>query len=180
MLPIAPLMIEHRLIERMIVLMKKETERLEAGGEPDIAFIDDAVEFIRVYADRCHHGKEEDILFRELAKKELSSVEKLMMEELVEDHRKGRENVARLVGSKERYIGGAKDEAPVILEEIRFFIDFYPNHIEKEDRHFFMPCMSYLSADEKEALLNEERAFDRDLIHLIYKEKVIQGEKRRA
>ena len=179
MLPIAPLMIEHRLIERMIAVISKETERLAGGGEPDPAFIDEAADFIRTYADRCHHGKEEDILFRALDKKELSSFDRLIMEELVEDHRRGRENVARLTASKDRYIKGDKEEVALILEELRFFVDFYPKHIEREDRHFFMPSMAYLSPEEKDAMLDEERAFDRDLIHRIYKEKIFFEEKRR-
>ncbi|HUW08656.1 MAG TPA: hypothetical protein VM537_02960, partial [Anaerolineae bacterium] len=71
-MPIGPLMKEHRLIERMIALMVKELERLRDGEELDPIFIDTAVDFIRTYADICHHGKKEDILFRGLSKKPLS------------------------------------------------------------------------------------------------------------
>jgi len=35
-------------------------------------------------------------------------------------------------------------------------LDFYPRHIEKEDKHFFIPCMEYFSEAEKEAMLKEE------------------------
>ena len=66
MLPIAPLMIEHRLIEKMIVVIRKEIDRYESEGNINPEFIDAAVDFIHVYADKCHHGKEEDILFRDL------------------------------------------------------------------------------------------------------------------
>lgn len=63
-MPIGPLMKKHRLIERMIALMERELFRLKDGKEMDPVFIDVAADFIRTYADRCHHGKEEDILFR--------------------------------------------------------------------------------------------------------------------
>ena len=69
MLPIAPLMIEHRLIEKMIVVIRKEIDRCKSEGNINPEFIDAAVDFIRIYADKCHHGKEEDILFRDLRKK---------------------------------------------------------------------------------------------------------------
>jgi hemerythrin-like domain-containing protein len=179
MLPIAPLMIEHRLIERMIAVIRKEIGRIESGGEIDPGFIDDAVDFIRTYADRCHHGKEEDILFRDLDRKELTSYDKVMVEELKEDHRKGRENTALLVAAKERFIKGDKDQAGKILDEMKFFVDFYPKHIEKEDKHFFMPSMSLFTEDEKDAMMREEIAFDERLIHVIYKEKVLAAEKSR-
>ena len=179
MLPIAPLMIEHRLIERMIAVIRKEIGRIESGGEIDPGFIDDAVDFIRTYADRCHHGKEEDILFRDLGRKELTSYDRIMVEELKEDHRKGRENTALLVAAKEKYIRGDKDQAGKILDEMKFFVDFYPKHIEKEDKHFFMPSMSLFTEDEKDAMMREETAFDERLIHVIYKEKVLAAEKSR-
>ena len=70
--PAGPLMIEHRLIERMIRLLKKEIELIESGKKPDPEFIYCAADFLHSYADRTHHGKEEDILFRELSKKALS------------------------------------------------------------------------------------------------------------
>jgi len=62
-------MIEHRLIERMLSVFKKVLDKIESEHEVDPVFVDIAVDFIRMYADRTHHGKEEDILFRELNKK---------------------------------------------------------------------------------------------------------------
>ena len=84
MMPAGPLMKEHRVIERMIELLRKEAERIAEAREVDPTFIDTAVDFIRTYADRTHHGKEEDILFRELAKKDLSGRHQRVMDELVE------------------------------------------------------------------------------------------------
>ena len=56
MLPIAPLMIEHRLIERMVELMKAKQSRNEANPMSG-AFVRAVVDFLRSYADRVHHGK---------------------------------------------------------------------------------------------------------------------------
>lgn len=176
MLPIAPLMIEHRLIEKMIVEIQREIDRCEQHKKISPEFIDLAVDFIRVYADRCHHGKEEDILFRDLRKKALSGEEKQIMEELIEEHRQGRKTVADIVETKGRYLKGNQEALPVMLDRMRFLVDFYPKHIEKEDRHFFLPIMNYFSRAEKEAMLQEEWEFDKNLIHQIYKEKISQAE----
>lgn len=59
-----PLMIEHRLIERMISIIKDVLRQIESTQKVDPVFVDTAVDFIRNYADRTHHGKEEGILFR--------------------------------------------------------------------------------------------------------------------
>ena len=73
-----------------------------------LELIDSGVDFFRTYADRCHHGKEEDILFRDLAKKRLSPEHKKIMDELIHEHRFGRETVGKLVSAKERYVKGDK------------------------------------------------------------------------
>lgn len=99
-------MIEHRLIERAVDLMRKEKERLEGGGEIDPIAVDTLADFIRTYADRTHHGKEEDILFENLEKRALSKSERQLMEELIEEHKLGRKLTEQLVEAKERVVEG--------------------------------------------------------------------------
>jgi hemerythrin-like domain-containing protein len=172
MVPIAPLMIEHRLIEKMIVVVRKEIKRYESDGNINPEFIDAAIDFIRVYADKCHHGKEEDILFRDLRKKELPDELKNTVSELIEEHQLGRKAVGDLVEAKQKYMHGDKQALSAILDSLRYMTDFYPKHIEKEDKHFFLPCMNYFTPEEKEAMLKEEWEFDKNLIHQIYKDKI--------
>ena len=71
-MPVGPLMIEHRLIERMIALIEKELQSIEASEKVNLPFTDSAIDFIKTYADRTHHGKEEDILFKNLEEKTIS------------------------------------------------------------------------------------------------------------
>jgi hemerythrin-like domain-containing protein len=177
MLPIAPLMIEHRLIEKMLAVIQREIGRCEQQNKINPEFIDLAVDFIRMYADRCHHGKEEDILFRDLKQKPLSLEEKRIMDELIEEHQQGRKTVADLVEAKGRYMEGNQEALSIMIDRLKFLIDFYPKHIEKEDQHFFMPIMKYFSKEEQEVMLQEEWEFDKNLIHLIYKNKISDAEK---
>jgi hemerythrin-like domain-containing protein len=170
-------MIEHRLIEKMISVIKKVIAQMEQQGKINPEFIDLAVDFIRMYADRCHHGKEEDILFRDLNQKPLSGEHKQIMTELVAEHQQGRKTVADLVEAKGRYLKGDPEALPLMLDRMKFLVDFYPKHIEKEDKHFFMPIMNYFSQAEKEAMLQEEWEFDKNLIHQIYKIKISEAEK---
>jgi hemerythrin-like domain-containing protein len=179
MQPIAPLMIEHRLIERMIKAMDNELARMQGTGKADPAFIETAVDFVRTYADRCHHGKEEDILFRELSKKAISEEHKTIMQELVEEHRRGRKITGELLKAKDRYQQGEEEVLSTIVDRLKFLVEFYPKHIEKEDRHFFIPVMKYFSQPEKDAMLQEEREFDQQFIHEMYKGIVAEVERRK-
>ena len=177
MLPIGPMMIEHRLIERMIKVMDAKMAEMKTGRKADTAFIETAVDFIRTYADRCHHGKEEDILFRELKKKAISQEHKKVMVELIEEHKEGRKVTAKLVEANERYLAGDSKALEDILQCVQTLVDFYPRHIEKEDKHFFILVMRYFSKDEQDAMLKEGHAFDQGLIHEKYRHIVERGEK---
>lgn len=179
MLPIAPLMIEHRLIERMIKLMDGEAGRIRQGGLPNVDFINVAIDFIRIYADKLHHGKEEDILFKDLAKKGLSTEHKRIMDELIQEHVMGRGNVKKLLEALSKYAQGEKEAVKEILDNMEILAKFYPIHIEKEDKHFFIPVMDYLNDREKEEMLNECYEFDRKFIHAKYKDIVagLEGSK---
>lgn len=55
---------EHRAIELMLRILDNVSDRLERGETVDTGDLEAMVEFIRVFADRCHHAKEEDHLFR--------------------------------------------------------------------------------------------------------------------
>jgi hemerythrin-like domain-containing protein len=161
-------MIEHRLIERLIKILQIELEMIENTKEVDPFFIDLSVDFIRTYADQTHHGKEEDILFRELKKKDLTSEHQKVMNELIEEHKFGRKITKELFNVKERYINGDREALQDIMKKIQTLIDFYPKHIDKEDNHFFIPIMNYFSEKEKEMMLKEGQISDRRMIHRKY------------
>jgi len=93
MLPIGPLMIEHRLIERMIALLRKEVDGIERGKDIHAGFLDTAIDFIRTYVDRGHHGKEEEILYRKLEKKPLSVDHRRILGEILEEHGRGKSKI---------------------------------------------------------------------------------------
>jgi len=167
MLPIGLLMREHRRIERMVEGLRGERESVRRGVV-DPVFIDNAVDFFRTYADRTHHGKEEDILFRELAKKALSDEYKRVMDELVEEHVTARRTVRSLLEAKNRLVKGHIGSLKDIEQLLGQLIELYPAHIEKEDRRFFYPVMDYFSPGERDVMLREFYEFDRNMIHERY------------
>jgi len=168
MKPIGPLMWEHRLIEKMLASMMRHMDHVEKTRKVNPLIIDMAVDFIRVYADRTHHGKEEEILFRDLAKKDLTPELKKIMQELLDEHVWGRKTTAALVAAKNKYLQGNQDELPRIIDAARQLGNFYPKHIEKEDKHFFYPCQEYFDKEEQTRMLAEFWEFDRKMIHEKY------------
>jgi hemerythrin-like domain-containing protein len=59
---------EHLNILKVIEALSQECDSIDSRKELDKDFFKNAIFFIRNYADRFHHAKEEDILFKELCK----------------------------------------------------------------------------------------------------------------
>jgi hemerythrin-like domain-containing protein len=165
-------MIEHRLIEKMLRVMAEEAGRIRKGGTVDPLFIDAAVDFVRVYADRTHHGKEEDILFKQLEGKKLSPEHTRAMSDLVDEHRQARAKVKLLVEARERFQAGDAGVVNEIVAIMEWLADFYPRHIRKEDADFFPGTEDYFSRAELDSLLATFYDFDRRMIHEKYEKLV--------
>ncbi|MDP2859464.1 MAG: hemerythrin domain-containing protein [Bacillota bacterium] len=132
-------------------------------------FIETAVDFMRFYADKCHHGKEEDILFNSLVGKPLTDSLRERAAQLTREHVVGRRSVGELSATRERYLAGdsgAVADAVRVLERIA---EFYPDHIKREDAGFFIPLMDYYSKEEQDKMLEEFWEYDRMLIHEKYR-----------
>lgn len=171
MLPIAPLMIEHRLIDKMPAVLAQEAMNARSG-RVDPERIDALVGFMRNYADRCHHGKEEDILFRELSTRPMPQELRGTMEALIKDHEISRQNVRSVAAANQRYRAG---EAPALRDmavALEALAGLYPRHIATEDRDFFIPCMELFSPEERRRMLAAFQEFDRRLVHETYRAAV--------
>ncbi len=163
------LMIEHRLIERMLLVIKAALSKIEFKHEIDPVFVDVAVDFIRVYADRTHHGKEEDILMRELKKKPLSPKDRVVMDDLIKDHMLVRQTTALISSANDRYRGGDHIALIVISNNLKTLIEFFPKHIEKEDKNFYPASRAYFTDEEDQAMLAEFGELDRKMVYEKYK-----------
>ena len=169
---------EHRLIEKIVPNIQDQIENINKTGETDPHQIDTLVDFFRVYADKTHHGKEEEILFHQLKEKKIHLDHKRVMDELILEHTTARSKVKRLKEVNNAYRLGDKSQLTRITTLLRELAEFYPEHIEKEDKHFFMPIMNYFTAEESQAMLQEFEEFDMAMIHWKYQQviKTLTGE----
>jgi len=169
-----PLMIEHRLIERLISRINRELRHIETSRRTDPLLIDTIVDFIKTYADRTHHGKEEEIYFQKLSEKTMSEADRHLMNELIEEHKFGRKTTEALVAANTRYGDGDTSALNEIVAKLHTLAEFYPRHIEKEDKFLFPAAQAYFSEDEQQVMLEAFWQFDRKMIHEKY-EAVADG-----
>lgn len=126
------LVAEHRLILRMITLLERNAVRTAAGTYSNWRFYLDGVDFIRNYADRFHHAKEEEILFEALIKngmpRENSPVAAMLME-----HDQGRGYVRAMETAVLEIQGGLPGREHVVAENALEYAALLREHISKED-----------------------------------------------
>ncbi len=143
---------EHQLILRMIALVEKNSERMLQGRFRNWQFFLDAVDFIRNYADRFHHAKEEDVLFVALVKNGMpaknSPIEAMLME-----HDQGRAYVRGLEDAAQRAMLGEPGQIPVIDENARGYADLLRGHIGREDTILYPLAERVLPEEVRPAML---------------------------
>lgn len=149
------LILEHKLIDRMLNVLHKKVEQIKETQTLDPLFIDTAADFFETYVDRSHHDKEERIYFKELEDKNLSSEHKDIMKRLLKEHALARETVGKIIEAKQRYISGDNTGLEDVLNYLELFIQTYPPHIKIEDEKFFIETINYFTADEQISLLEK-------------------------
>ena len=154
------LMQEHELILQALNAMEKQIAAVEAGVPPDRVFFESAVEFLRSFADRCHHGKEEDILFKTMVEELDYPRNAGPVAVLTSEHETGREFIRRIAQASAA-LGQDPEATRQVIENGRGYIQLLRLHIERED-HVVFPMVDQFLDDADQARLAEKfRQHDR-------------------
>lgn len=119
--PMKRLVDEHTLIKRFLALVPEIAGSLGLESEEDRRRILDGVDFIRSYADRYHHAKEEDILFAYF------DPELDILKAMHDDHRRGRAHVKGILDALDRL------DREAIVANLYGYAGVLTEHIKKED-----------------------------------------------
>lgn len=147
---------EHTLILQALDALERKITQVESGAPADPAYFEKAVEFLRTFADKCHHAKEEHLLFKTMVERGFPR-EAGPIAVMLHEHDIGR---AFVRGIAEAAASPAPDDAAVrrIIENGRGFIQLLRAHIDKENTILF-PMADNVLGPEDQAYL--EKAFER-------------------
>jgi len=146
----------------MLRILNVASEKLSRGEEVSPEVFTKAVDFIRTFADRCHHGKEEDTLFPKIEKrvpKEGGPTGVMRLE-----HDQGRSYVRGLAEASEKYARGDKTVRQAIIENARGYTDLLSQHIPKEDNILYPLADQICGPAEQKELLEKFEEIERDRI----------------
>jgi hemerythrin-like domain-containing protein len=145
---------EHDAILRMLDTAEAAAAQLEKGVSVPARVLDGLVEFFRLFADRCHHGKEEELLFPLLEKKGMPRRGGPIGVMLFE-HEAGRDLVRRMAQAAEEHKTNVSGAGIRWAAAARGYIPLLRDHIAKENNVLFVMAERTLSDDEQRQLAAE-------------------------
>lgn len=166
---------EHRAIERMLNLLEAAVRRAKQGEQIAPQVFRDMISFLQHFADKRHHGKEEDLLFVAMERKGFTR-DAGPLAVMLQDHEFGRARVRGMREGIDRYEMNDPEGMRLLASNAQAFIDMLRDHIAKEDNVLFMMADRHLSLVEQEKLLSEFNAFEQsteslptkaELLHLL-------------
>jgi hemerythrin-like domain-containing protein len=159
---------EHRVIAKVVGAAPILADRLESDQVVALETLQGIVEFMSTFADRCHHGKEEELLFPALVNKGVP-LQGCPVGALTAEHTRGRVLVKELSGATKAYQSGDSGAKETVVKSLRGIATLYPNHIWKEDYLLFPLTNKVLSTEEQQGLYQQfeqvEERVGRDIHH---------------
>lgn len=143
---------EHRVIEVVLDCLQQIADKAEADGKLDHESAEQAVEFIRNFADRCHHGKEEAHLFTTLVAKGMPR-EGGPVGQMEHEHVLGRQYVKGMADNIPDASSGKAEALAAYLSNARGYTQLLRAHIQKEDSILFPMADRFLSEEDQKVLL---------------------------
>ncbi len=148
---------EHRVIERVLDALEPAANRLSSGDGVPAAFFLKAADFIKGFADGCHHHKEEGILFVALEANGMSR-EKGPVAVMLAEHEEARRLTRAMRAAAEQMQGGDPSAASQVVQNALSYVKLLRQHIQKEDRVLFPVADRAIPAEQREQV---DAAFDR-------------------
>jgi len=142
------LMDEHRVIERVL----DSIERMLDDNVIDREFTLGAVDFIRNFADGCHHAKEEDHLFPALERVGVPR-EGGPVGCMLHEHELGRSLVGLMTSSLDAAVAGRPDAVDAFRRAAIGYVSLLRQHIQKEDNILFVMAERALDCERKRELI---------------------------
>ena len=145
---------EHDAILPMLDATEHVAESLAAGASIPVHILSNAIEFFRLFADRCHHGKEEELLFPTLEKKGVSRAGGPIGVILME-HDSGRKFIAEMAEAAKAYESGDHEAGRKWATAAMNYSRLLRDHIAKENNVLFVMAERLLTPAEQQQLAAE-------------------------
>jgi hemerythrin-like domain-containing protein len=155
------LMNEHRIIERVLDGLVGFVDEVQRTGGTEKAELSRFVTFVREFADACHHGKEEDLLFAAMIEhgfpKEGGPIAVMLRE-----HDQGRGLIRILRERAEQETPWSDADRQELAAVANGYADLLRAHIHKEDAILYPMAEQHLPPEAMEAVAAACERFEQE------------------
>ncbi len=162
--PIEDLKTEHEAVKITLRILDSICNEAENSGEmsnPD--HLNQLIEFFRTFVDKCHHGKEEELLFPALEEVGVSR-EGGPIGVMLKEHQQGRDLVAKMNAALAQYSEGNRGAVSDLIQHARAYIVLLTQHIDKENHVLFPMADRHLSSEKQGELWEGFETIEREKI----------------
>jgi len=142
---------EHRVIERVIDTLELGASQLENGQALSAEFFLSAADFIRGFADGCHHQKEEGVLFKRMEAQGLPA-QGGPLSVMLAEHELGRQYTREMRAAALELQAGDAGARSRIIQSARSYAALLRQHIFKEDNILFPMADRMIPAAQQDAV----------------------------
>lgn len=158
---ITTLVNEHDNILRLLKVIRRAQLNVLEGETPEVADFRKMINFIRLYADQTHHGKEEEYLFKEMIAELGEMGNNLVRHGMLVEHDLARLYVRNLEIAVDAFEENQSAEAKLdIIINSGAYAELLARHIAKENAVVFTFGDRQLSAEAKERVENDMADFE--------------------
>ncbi len=145
---------EHEAILKMLDVADEVNRRIERSAPVRAEVFARLVEFFRLFADKCHHGKEEDLLFPAMEAKGFPR-QGGPISVMLAEHDQGRACVREMAAAAEGIAAGTSGSASRWVSAAGEFSSLLRAHIDKEDNVLFVMAERILTNGEQSKLAED-------------------------
>lgn len=154
---------EHEAIKLALRILSNVSKKIAGGETINHEDLDNILKFIKTFADTCHHGKEEDLLFVAMENVGIPR-DKGPIGVMLREHEVGRSYVGNMGEAVARYKTGATSLSSQFIENAEKYIELLTQHIEKEDNILYPMADIQLPEEEQHQLLEEFEKLEQERI----------------
>lgn len=143
---------EHKIIKRMLAVARKFSIKVLNNEEMDYNDFNKVIDFVRNYADKHHHSKEELILFKKMSEVLGERIAKGPIMGMLTEHDLGRLFIGNLEVALEKFKAGDSDSRVDIIANTIAYTDLLNRHIDKEDTAIYTFAQRSLSKEQLEEI----------------------------
>jgi hemerythrin-like domain-containing protein len=148
------LMDEHRVIERVLTTLETAAGRLEQGQAVRPGFFLEAADFIKGFADGCHHQKEEGVLFKAMEAAGLPSSGGPVAV-MLSEHELGRAYTRAMRDAAQKLEAGDQAARGPLVNNARAYVELLRQHIAKEDSILYPLASRVIPAGAQDRLVED-------------------------